>query len=590
MKVGISWLGGLVCLVLAAGCGGDTGDDVGVPEDSVEVPDDSVEVPEDSVEVPEDSVEVPDDVWAVPSEDWSRCDGVEYIGGKTLAQKAAYYDWAGVKLHQKPADAPGHEAYSTVYEIVCDGDVPTTVVPDDQIPFCRNTLSENTGLWTSLYVASQAFRYAATHDADALASLKRTLNGTYHMMQITGAPGLYTRDMRDPSLPSQYCIESEEPYASAATDNEKYARYVPRSDVDMVGNQFVRVGDDGCFLTWDPALNDGAGGWFRHENHCTDNRFAGFCWQDNASKDEYAGHMFAAGIVAKIVDDPEVNAMAVEILRAVAKHMVDHDFMITDYDGRRTRFGTAFAMSLDEAPGGNAVMALAWIRSAAIATGDPELIALYYDCLLQMSGPLQCIDQPLEWDLHADYRTYLEAPGMDLAKGAKSNYDTINIALLNWFNLVWWEPDTALRDYYRQVFRDNTKGPDNDGRDLWSEANPFWNFSMVSRMDPATYDAAEAKSLVADAVCTLKRFPTDNVRRARDSAAAYPEWKVSPRHGSLAATAIPVDERCSSVFEWWGDPNSRETCAENLKTAEQPAGFLLPYWMGRYFGFIPDDM
>jgi len=95
--------------------------------------------------------------------------------------------------------------------------------------------------------------------------------------------------------------------------------------------------------------------------------------------------------------------------------------------------------------------------------------------------------------------------------------------------------------------------------------------------------------MIRDAVCTLKRFPTDNVRRARDST-VYPEWKVSPRHGSLAEHAIPIEERCNSVFEWWGDPNSRQTCQDDLKSAEPPAGFLLPYWMGRYFGFIASDI
>ncbi len=204
-----------------------------------------------------------------------------------------------------------------------------------------------------------------------------------------------------------------------------------------------------------------------------------------------------------------------------------------------------------------------------------------------MSGPLQCIDQPGEWETPADYRTWLDQ--MDLAKGAKSNYDTINIALLNFFNLIWFEPEEDLRDFYWQKFRDNTKGPDRDGRDLWAEANPFMNFSLVSRMESGKYDAVEVGQLVKDAVCTLKRFPTDNIRRAKD-ATGYPEWKVSPRHGSLAEDQIPVEERCSSVFEWWGDPNQREVCSENLMSADQPAGFLLPYWMGRYFGFIDQNL
>ena len=87
-------------------------------------------------------------------------------------------------------------------------------------------------------------------------------------------------------------------------------------------------------------------------------------------------------------------------------------------------------------------------------------------------------------------------------------------------------------------------------RDLWDQS-PFFNFSVVSRME-SDDDQTEVKKLVEDSVCTLKQFPTDNIRRAKDST-VYPEWKVSPRHGSLAESAIDIG-RCSSVFEWWGDP------------------------------------
>ena len=116
--------------------------------------------------------------WKVPAEEWSSCPQVEYIGSKTLAQKAAYYDWAGMKLHQKPWDAPGHEDYSTVYEINCDADVPTEIVPDGQIPNCVNPLSENTGLWIAFTShprrsdMRRPMRPSAGH-------AEGTLNGTY---------------------------------------------------------------------------------------------------------------------------------------------------------------------------------------------------------------------------------------------------------------------------------------------------------------------------------------------------------------------------------------------------------------------------
>jgi hypothetical protein len=124
-----------------------------------------------------------------------------------------------------------------------------------------------------------------------------------------------------------------------------------------------------------------------------------------------------------------------------------------------------------------------------------------------------------------------------------------------------------------------------DDRDLWDEADPFKNLILVSTMEAETADPDEATGLIEAAVCTLKRFHLDNIRRARDST-NYDEWCVSPRHGSLAAHPIPIEERCRPTFEWWGDPNEREVCVEDLFRAEPPAAFLLPYWMGRYYGFI----
>jgi monoamine oxidase len=45
-------------------------------------------------------------------------------------------------------------------------------------------------------------------------------------------------------------------------------------------------------------------------------------------------------------------------------------------------------------------------------------------------------------------------------------------------------------------------------------------------------------------------------------------------------------ERCAATFVWWGDPYSLGVCTANPQDVRQPAGYTLPYWMGRYYGFI----
>lgn len=508
--------------------------------------------------------------WPVAKLAWSKCPQVPTA--RSLAQKAAYYDWIAPRLHQVPATLGDGLEYSLVYNVRCPTAIPEQIVPDAELPTgCTHDLAENSGLWSTLYLASQAFRYAATGDADALLQVRRVLRGMYYMMEITGKEGLYTRDFRDPKVPGLFCPSAPEEYA-------------PPSD-KMVGNRFVKVDTDGCFITWDPAANGGAGDWKKDSEHCTDPKFGGFCWQRNVSKDEYSGHVFALGVVAKLVDDPEINEMVGSLLTRIGRHLVANNYWINDYDGRNTRYGSAHAMAMDEFPGYNALLALTWTLVASAVTGEPDLVAAYHDCLLQESGTLKCIEQGVE--MPKDYRTYLS--GMALALGCSTNYDNVSMAMLSYLNLMWLEDDPANITLYRKEMEKETKGPDKEGRDIWAQQDPFYNFILVAMMGANPSDPDVAMQLIEESLCTMRSFPISNVRHGQDNS-AMEVWCTSERHGPLAKDPVPVELRCSSVFEWWNDPNEIEVCAENLLEADQPAGYLLPYWMGRYFGFIPAEL
>ncbi len=505
--------------------------------------------------------------WVAPALEW---ESVQEPDGR-LAAAATYYDWIVPALHQVPAGTLGHEDWSRVYHATCDADVPSEIVAEEELPTCTFNFSENNGLWTSLYVASQAYRYAATGDADALEQVLRTLRATRRMMDITGTRGLYTRDFRDPNLPQQSCPADP-------------MQYVPPGS-DMVGNRWVMVGDDGCFLTWDPALAEGEGDWVRDEEHCTSDEYAGFCWQRNGSKDELSGHLYAATLVAKLVDNDEAQALALGILEDAIAHLIANEFWITDYDGRPTRFGSAHALSLDHIPGFNALLALSWTRAAASVTHDTEVIDFYEGCLLDYRDTDDCIDATLENG--SDYRTYLT--DFALLLGCQTNYDNVNIALLGYTGLMLMEPNPELVATYRSAFHAGSRGPDPHGRNLWEQGNAFLNFSLVQLMAEEPEDAEAAVALVRDGIEALYGFPANNIRREIDNGEVEVEC-VSDRHGNLASTPMPIGQRCTSVFEWWGDPAQIENCEARPNLVHPPAGYLLPYWMGRYNGFITDDM
>lgn len=58
---------------------------------------------------------------------------------------------------------------------------------------------------------------------------------------------------------------------------------------------------------------------------------------------------------------------------------------------------------------------------------------------------------------------------------------------------------------------------------------------------------------------------------------------------SLAATPFSIADRCATTFAYWGNPYERQRCAAEPTHVKAPGSFLLPYWMGRYHGFIAAD-
>lgn len=507
--------------------------------------------------------------WLPPAGPWSDC-AADTGTTKTMAAKAAYYDWIGPKLHQEPK-AGAHENVARMYDIQCDGPIPTEIVSDDQLPVCSLNSNENNGLWTSLYLASQCFRYGATQDPEALANVKRTLSGTYELMKITGVPGLYAREASDPVIaPMQTCPEDPMEYA-------------PPNELTR-GNNWVKVDTDGCFIDYDPVKLE----WVKHPDSCTDVMYAGRCWKRNVSKDEYSGHAYAAGVCAKVVDDSDVRAMAAEILSKLAHHIINNKYWLTDWDGRPTRFGSMYAMSLDHFPGFNAQNSLAWIKSAAMVSGEDVLLDEYYDCLLQKSGPKKCIEPELE--VGTDYTTYINNLG--LLMGCDTNFDNVSMMMLAYMNWIWFEPSELERQRYRELFETASRGPDSEGRDIWSMQIPFYNF-MIAAAEGNGLMTEERRglmeNLVEDGVCILKSFPETQIQRTRDNS-ALEIWCMSERYPNLAAEVLPIQDRCTSTFEWWQDVSQIEVCTGNPNNAVNPAGFLTPYWMGRYFGFISGDM
>lgn len=138
--------------------------------------------------------------------------------------------------------------------------------------------SDNDGLWTSMYMGAEVFRYAVTRSEDALQNLRESMEAMERLYTINGVKGFPSRS-------------------------------------------FERRGY---------KYDDKA--WRRAEH-------AEWDWKSTTSSDEAIGHMFIFGAMAELVDDEELKKRAITMMDSLMQHIVDHDMYLVDWDGEPTLWG-----------------------------------------------------------------------------------------------------------------------------------------------------------------------------------------------------------------------------------------------------------
>ncbi len=456
---------------------------------------------------------------------WPTCEDDPRATPESLAEKAAAYDARLAALHV-------HPQLPWVLDVTIAAGVDPEVATAADVVAWRS--GENDGLWSGLALAAEAYRYGGGDRAahDILATL---LAGEQQRMQITGVPGLFVRELIPPGISGLAC----------PTDP---ALYVPSPD--KTANRWVAIDAAGCAEVADTS------GAFHATAHCGLAAFASWCFLDNISQDEYVGHVFALGAVARLVDDAELHAIAVDLLDQVGAHLVAHGMEFVDWDGRPTQWGKLHPGAGGDSDGYLAVLGASFLATAARGTGDPALAAAY-----EQLGATGYLDQIAIWS------------GPD---GCTSNWNDLSMLTASFHELLWHDSDPKRRAAYAAAFDQVlVEAP----RGILGEHDAWYDLLWASQ---ATGDRTAA---VEDAMCQLREFPRSNHRVARDTTGAAAA--CTGRSGeSLAAEPFSIADRCSATFAWWGDPYERTTCTDDATVVMQPAGYLLPYWMARYYGLL----
>ncbi len=507
------------------------------------------------------------DPWRYGAPQWPTCAAEDRATTESLADKATRYDEIATRLHLHPD--LGWMMSVTLPASASDPAVPA--VTEDVATYADVATwhtGENDGLWNALYLASQAFRYAATGSAEALATVKFVLQGQVDRMRITGVPGIYTRQYIPPGVPGIACPADD-------------ASYVP--DREKNDNKWVQVRDDGCVWTVDPTTL----AWKKSE-HCGLDDYAGYCWLENVSKDEYSGHLFALGALYKLVDDEEVRTLVVDHLEQVADHLKENALTLVDWDGRVTEHGKFSPLAFDDYPGFNAAMAMDFMLMAVEATGREDLRTYLDDCLLMKSGIQDCIGGT--FSINEPFPAFLPDAGMYVGEGScGQNFNNISMHMLSMHNLIWFARDRDLRDAAQRSLDVDVVRADRPRRIL-DQKNAWIDFMWAAQKALGPASDGPALDAVEDGICMLKQFrPSQTTPTVSLPPEAVPFCQ--DRFGRDAAEhPREIADRCPGTFVWWSDPYGLGTCTENRLSVTQPTGYLLPYWMGRYYGFFDETL
>ena len=204
--------------------------------------------------------------------------------------------------------------------------------------------SDNDGLWTSLYVAAEAFRYGATGDPQAKKNARRSLESLMFLERITGIPGFVARSV----VP----IEN---------DGRKY------------GGEWHRSADE----KW----------W----------------WKGDTSSDEVDGHYFAYSIYYDTTADEAEKKEIAGYVERITDHILDHGLYYVGPPGKPTTWGVSAPEKLNHDlewigdRGLNSLEILSHLKVASRIVGKPRYAEAAKELIEKHSYDINTVEQKMIW-------------------------------------------------------------------------------------------------------------------------------------------------------------------------------------------------
>lgn len=311
----------------------------------------------------------------------------------TLEEKADYFQDKVRKRHLR---------YGLIGEVRLaePGDIRTMEMVD----------TDNDGLWTSFYLGSEVFRYAATKDARAKRNAMESFEAFERILSLNPLDGFPSRTFE------------REGYKVADPDR------------------------------WRDAVEDG---WE---------------WKGHTSSDEFVAYIWIAGIMYQYLDlDADEKARVVDFIDQIMSHILDNDYYFVDVDGKPTLWGRWNPEYLNSYPESvvdrklGSLTITAGLHLAYELTSD-EKYKESLDYLWKEHGYLKNIQIPMA---HIRPTPDVFYEGMDMGEGGWNHSDD-EMAFLTYWILYHFAPDEKLKALYADVIRDHFEIELPERNSLWS--------------------------------------------------------------------------------------------------------------------------
>lgn len=280
-------------------------------------------------------------------------------------------------------------------------------------------------------------------------------------------------------------------------------------------------------------------------------------WKGDTSSDEATAHFYSYGYYFDFAADDAEKAALQKQVRAIMDYIIDGGYVLRDVDGEHTRWGVWAPDRLNRDPN--------WASERNINSAE---ILSYLKCAYHITGDEKYQNEYLRLIRDEHYGENMRH-AKTYAPAWRTHIDDELLAFV-YPALLRYETDPELLKLFRESLDHWYEGVKND-------ASPLFDFIYASLINapPPTQAGIE---FLRDAPLDLIEWTVDNSKREDIHLIRSPEMETLQ-----TSRLLPASER--GVMRWdknpWaavqGDRGRSEWC---------PTFWLLPYWMGRHYGYI----